>query len=301
MAGTITSKKTAKWIHIGSGVLMLISFFLPWVAWKEVKPAGYDLPAGNFFKLSETHFNLGNPFPEFEFSFYIFWLIPVLILVTVLKVLQEKKATLPAFVAGTMTLSLVTVYYLFTHTLVDLGVGKSALGMLQPAAFAASLGAIAFILSALPLKIWLIKFGWILLGPVLAFAAYKMGEKYVMAETFTRTDQVKADYTVNATGLLREFATNDTAANNKYREKIMVVNGIATRVEQLGDSTTTIQMADSTGSYVVFSFDKDQLEAVKSIQTGDSVSLKGSCSGSVYSEILGITFISFKRSTINKN
>lgn len=80
----------------------------------------------------------------------------------------------------------------------------------------------------------------------------------------------------------------------------MVVNGTATKVEQLGDSTTTIQLADSTGSYVVFSFEKDQLENVKNIKTGDAVSFKGSCSGSVYSEILGITFISFKRSAINK-
>lgn len=279
---------------------MLLSFFLPWVAWKEVKPAGYDLPAGNFFRLSETHFNLGNPFPQFAFSFYVFWLIPVLAIAAILLVLQNKKGTMPAFVAGTMTLALVTVYYLFTNTLVDLGVGNSALSMMQPAAIAASISAILFILTALPLKIWLIKSGWILIGPVLAFAAYKVGEKYVMAETFTQTDQVNAEYTVNATDLIREFAVNDTAANNKYREKIMVVNGTATNVEQLGDSTTTIQLADSTGSYVVFSFEKDQLGDVKNLKTGDAISLKGSCSGSVYSEILGITFISFKRSTINK-
>lgn len=301
MSHSTPANSTANWIHIGSGSVMLLSFFLPWVSWKEVKPAGYDLPAGNFFRLSENHFKLGNPFPQFDFSFYVFWLIPVLIIATILLVLQNKKAALPAFVAGTMTLSLVTVYYLFTNTLVDLGVGSNALNMMQPAAFAASISAVLFILTALPLKIWLIKFGWILIGPVIAFATYKMGEKYVLAETFTHTDQVEAEHTVNATDLIREFAANDTAANNKYREKIVVVNGTVTQVDQLGDSTTTIRLADSTGSYVVFSFEKDQLEKVKNIKTGDAISVKGSCSGSVYSEILGITFISFKRSAINKN
>ncbi len=301
MSNTTLANNTVKWIHIGSGAVMLLSFFLPWVAWQDVKVSGYDLPAGKFFYLSETHFKLGNPFPEFEFSFYVFWLIPLLVTLTAILVLRKKKAALPAFTAGAMTLSLVTAYYLFTNTLVDLGVGKNALSMMQPAAFAAAIATILFILTSLPLRIWLIKFGWVIIGPVIAFATYKLGEKYVMAETFTRTEQIKAEHTVTANDLIREFAANDTAANNKYREKIIVVNGTATKVEQGSDSTTTIQLADSTGSYVVFSFDKDQWEEVKNINTGDTVSLKGSCSGSIYSEILGITFISFKRSTINKN
>lgn len=278
---------------------MLLSFFLPWVAWKDINVAGYQLPAGSFFRTAEANFKLGNPFPHLAFSFYVFWLIPVLAIVAVNLAILNKKKSLPAFIAGALTLSLVTVFYLFTNTLVDLGVGENALGMMQPAAFAAITAAIVFILSAQPVPVWLKKFAWIIIGPVLAFAAYKMGEKKVMGETFTRTSEIKAEYTVNATDLLREFAAGDTAANNKYREKMMVVNGTATKVEQLGDSTTTIQLADSTGSYVVFSFEKDQLEEVKNIKAGDSVSLKGSCSGSIYSEILGITFVSFKRSTIN--
>ncbi len=280
---------------------MLLSFFLPWVAWRDINVAGYQLPAGSFFRIAEANFKLGNPFPQIAFSFYVFWLIPVLAIVAVNLAILNKKKALPAFIAGALTISLVTVFYLFTTTLVDLGVGEGALGMMKPAAFVAIAAAIVFILSALPVQVWLKKIAWIIIGPVLAFAAYKMGEKQVMGETFTQTSEVKAEYTVNATDLLREFTAGDSTANNKYREKIMVVNGTATRVEQLGDSTTTIQLADSTGSYLVFSFDKDQLEEVKNIKPGDRVSLKGSCSGSVYSEILGITFVSFKRSTINKN
>ncbi len=124
--------------------------------------------------------------------------------------------------------------------------------------------------------------------------------KYIMGETHAATENVKADYTVNSADLIKEFITNDTATNKKYIEKILVVNGNASAVEVLADSTSTIKFEDSTGSYVIFSFEKNQLDQVKNIKKGDAVSLKGVCSGSIFSEILGTTSISFKRATLNK-
>jgi len=300
MTNSTASSQIARWLHLGSGLIVLISYFLPWVKWQTINVNGYDLAAGNFFQLSETNFKLGNPFPQFAFTFYVFWLIPLLAALALAFMWQNKKSAFPAFVAGVLALSQITVYYLFTNTLVDLGVGQSALAMMQPAAFIAAIAAIVFILTSLPFNNWLKKFAWIIIGPVIAFASYKMGEKFVMSETFTNTTDIKADYTLNATDLIREFTINDTAANNKYREKIIVVNGKTTQVERLSDSTTTIQFADSTGSYIAFSFEKEQYEQVKEIKTGDQVSLKGSCSGSIYSEILGTTAITFKRATLNK-
>lgn len=295
------SQTIANRIHLLAGIILLVSYFLPWMAWSLYNVAGYDLPAGNFFKISEEHFKLGNPFPKLAFTFYVFWLIPLFTLWGLALTFNKKKSPLPAFIAGALVLSQATVYYLFSSTLADFGVGKSAIHMIRPGIILATVSAVLFILSAFPVQIWLKKLAWILLGPVLAFTAYKMGEKSVMSETFTHTRDITADHTISATDLLKEFALSDSAANAKYREKILVVTGKATQVEQRSDSTTTIQMADSTGSYVVFSFDKDQLQSVSHIKTGDPVSLKGACSGSVYSEILGITFISFKRSAIHKN
>jgi hypothetical protein len=138
------------------------------------------------------------------------------------------------------------------------------------------------------------------LGPVLAFAAFKFGEKKVMAETYTSTDNVKADYTISATELLNEFIKDESAANARYREKIITVNGNVSQLERTSDSTTNIRFDDPAGSYIVFSFDKGQYEDVMDIKPGDPVSLKGSCSGSIYSQILETTAISFKRSTLNK-
>lgn len=123
---------------------------------------------------------------------------------------------------------------------------------------------------------------------------------YVFTEKFTDTNEVKADFTVNALDLIHEFEKNDSLANKKYSEKIIVVNGMVSEVEG-ADTTVNIKMADTTsGSYVIFAFQQQHRNQAKSIKTGDSVSIKGSCSGGVYSQILETEFITFKRCVLNK-
>jgi len=106
---------------------------------------------------------------------------------------------------------------------------------------------------------------------------------------------------MSAADLIKEFLGNDTATNKKYIDKMLVVNGNTSSVELLADSTSTISFADSTGSYAIFSLEKTEYEKVKTMQKGDAVSLKGVCSGSIFSEILGTTAITFKRATFNSN
>jgi hypothetical protein len=173
--------------------------------------------------------------------------------------------------------------------------------MLQLPAYLAMVAAIGFILTVLPGSHWSKKLIWVILSQVLAFSAYKLGEKKIMAQTYKATDNVVADYTISANDLLNEFLNADSLANATYREKIIVVNGAVSQIERKTDSTTKIRFDHPEGSYIVFSFEKDQYESLKNINEGDAISLKGSCSGSIYSEILETTSISFKRSTLNKN
>lgn len=293
----MTSKK---WLHVLCAAGLLITFFLPWVAWKESIVSGYYLPAGKFFHISETKFGLANPFPQFNFTFYVFWLIPALAALTLVLAFQNKKTSWAAFIVGALGLSLVTLFFLFTKTLIDLGVGANVFSMLKIPVYLAAFFSIGLILTVIPNTGWLKKTGWLIVGPVFTFLGFMLVENYIWGETHTDTNKAKADYSVQALSLIREFAANDSAANNKYREKIVVVDGTASSVEQLSDSTINIQFTDTTGSYIIFSFDKDQYEQVKNIKPGDPVSAKGSCSGSIYSEILGTSSISFKRSTLNK-
>ena len=123
---------------------------------------------------------------------------------------------------------------------------------------------------------------------------------YVATEKFSDTLNRKAAYTVNAIDFIKEFQQNESIANKKYSDKIIIVNGIVSEIEA-ADTTVNIKFIDtSTGSYAIFAFQEQHLAEAKSVIMGDSISIKGSCSGAIYSEILGTEFISFKRCALNK-
>ncbi len=123
---------------------------------------------------------------------------------------------------------------------------------------------------------------------------------YIFNLKFSDTRELKADYTVNALDLIHEFEKNDSLSNRKYSEKIVEVKGMVSEVEA-ADTTVNIKMADSTsGSYIIFAFQQQHLAEAKNIKQGDNVSIKGSCSGGAYSEILETEFITFKRCALNK-
>lgn len=123
---------------------------------------------------------------------------------------------------------------------------------------------------------------------------------YVATEKFSDTKNRESAYTVSAIDFIREFQQGDSAANSKYTDKIITVNGRVSQIEA-ADTTMNIKFIDpSTSSYVIFAFQQQHLTEAKTINVGDSIAVKGSCSGGVYSEILGVEAISFKRSTLDK-
>ena len=124
---------------------------------------------------------------------------------------------------------------------------------------------------------------------------------YLFNLKYDDTATVKPDYTVNANDFIKEFRQNMTNANKKYSEKIIVVNGTISQIEA-ADTTANIKMIDTTsGAYIIFAFQQQHLQETKQLKVGDSVSVKGSCSGGTYSEILEAEKIEFKRCAINKN
>jgi hypothetical protein len=146
------------------------------------------------------------------------------------------------------------------------------------------------------MKPWLKK---LLIGGVLLFVTGCAVIWFIFTEKFTDTTKRKAAYTVNAMDLIHEFEQNDTIANAKYTEKIVTVNGRVAEVEN-ADTTTNIKMIDTiSGAYIIFAFQQQHLASAKQLKHGDSVSIKGSCSGGAYSEILETVFINFKRSAVN--
>jgi len=140
----------------------------------------------------------------------------------------------------------------------------------------------------------------IILAVIIVAFAFAGGIWYVFTQKFTDTEKEKADYTINAFDLIKEFKNNDSLANKKYAEKIITVTGLVTEVEA-ADTTVNIKMADTTsGSYAIFAFQQQNLTEAKAIKEGDKVSIKGSCSGGAYSQILETEFITFKRCALTK-
>ena len=139
----------------------------------------------------------------------------------------------------------------------------------------------------------------LIIGLVLLIAAVGVAW-YIFTDTFTDTAKEKATYTFNALDFIKEFQQNDSASNKKYAEQIITINGRVTEAEQ-ADTTVNIKMADTaTGSYIIFAFQQQDAANVKKVKQGDSISIKGSCSGGVYSNILETEFITFKRCSINQ-
>ena len=123
---------------------------------------------------------------------------------------------------------------------------------------------------------------------------------YIFNEKFTDTSERKAAFTVNAIDLIHEFQQSDSLANKKYAEKIITVNGRISELEA-ADTTINVKMIDTlTDAYIIFAFQQQHLKEAKQLKEGDSVSIKGSCSGGTYSEILETEFITFKRCAVNK-
>jgi len=123
---------------------------------------------------------------------------------------------------------------------------------------------------------------------------------WIYNEKFTDTSAVKADHTVNAMDFINEFRSDLALANKKYTEKIIVVNGTVSEIRN-ADTTSNIIMTDTTsGAYIIFAFQQQHLAEAKAMKVGEAVSIKGSCSGGTYSEILETQSISFKRCAVNK-
>jgi Cu/Ag efflux protein CusF len=123
---------------------------------------------------------------------------------------------------------------------------------------------------------------------------------YIFTEKFTDTSKRDAAFSLNAMDFIKEYQQNDSAANTKYVEKIITINGRVSEIEN-ADTTINVKMIDTlTDAYIIFAFQAQDAEVTKKIKEGDSVSIKGSCSGGAFSEILETVFINFKRSTLNK-
>ncbi len=123
---------------------------------------------------------------------------------------------------------------------------------------------------------------------------------YIFNERHDDTATVKADFKKEAISFIKEFDNDIKTANAKYADKIIEVTGVVTETA-LADTTINIKMMDiTTGSYLIFAFQQNHLQEAKTLKAGDKATIRGACSDAIHSDILGINFIGFIRSTLLK-
>lgn len=140
----------------------------------------------------------------------------------------------------------------------------------------------------------------ILLAGLVLLIAGGVAVYLIFTEKFSDTSKRDAAYTVNAMDFLKEFQKSDSLANKKYAEQIITVRGRVAETEA-ADTTINIKMIDTaTSAYIIFAFQQQHLAEAKQLKEGDSVAIKGSCSGGTYSDILETEFVTFKRCALIK-
>lgn len=113
------------------------------------------------------------------------------------------------------------------------------------------------------------------------------------------TAAVKAAFTVDALAFIGEFKQDLAAANIKYADKIIVVNGTVSKIEA-ADTTMNIKMIDTAdGASIIFAFQQQHVHQAKQLKEGDKVTIKGSCGNGIYSQILETQYITFSRCALN--
>jgi hypothetical protein len=88
----------------------------------------------------------------------------------------------------------------------------------------------------------------------------------------------QAGIEITAVDLLKAFQQDETAANAKYVDKILIVQGTVTEIQTDSSGATVYLQTSDALAAVTCSFYKDD-EGVKKIKAGSPARIKGVCTG----------------------
>ncbi|NND31058.1 MAG: hypothetical protein HKN76_00615 [Saprospiraceae bacterium] len=95
-----------------------------------------------------------------------------------------------------------------------------------------------------------------------------------------------ADVEINATDLFAAFEVNEDDANTRFLGKIILVEGVVLSVDHEGEKITIkLDSGDPMGA-IVCEMNRNIESDVDSVKAGDSLSIKGECSGKLFDIIL---------------
>jgi len=93
-----------------------------------------------------------------------------------------------------------------------------------------------------------------------------------------------ADFTLTSVELMHEFETSETAATQKFADKVVTVSGVITDINP--SSVTLFLNAGDPVASVTCSFYAEEAAALAKLTKGDVVSVKGKCTGKLIDVVL---------------
>lgn len=98
---------------------------------------------------------------------------------------------------------------------------------------------------------------------------------YMFTKPLATTDSMTADFTMSAADLLTVFEDDEAAANSKYLDKVITVQGQVEKVETEEGKVTIYLKTDNSMSNVIFQLE----DSTTTINANEMVTLKGICTG----------------------
>ncbi len=127
-------------------------------------------------------------------------------------------------------------------------------------------------------KIAIVLLGLAVIGGIAGYLLWNKPHQDVSA--------TKADVVFTADHLLKAFESNEEAANKKYLDKIIKVNGVIRNVEKNDAGEISVILAtDNDMSSVICNFDPD-FRDIQKLNQGKEVVIKGLCSGYLMDVVL---------------
>jgi hypothetical protein len=121
----------------------------------------------------------------------------------------------------------------------------------------------------------------LMVGFLSVFIGYKIYNK-----PHINVAEEATDIALTASMLLIDFSKDETKANAKYLDKIIAVKGVVTHIVEEGEKRAiTLQASDDFGSIICYLAEDDSMNR-DAIKKGQTIVLKGICTGFLMDVIL---------------
>lgn len=143
----------------------------------------------------------------------------------------------------------------------------------------------------------------LILGVLFVIAAGIGG--YIYKEynrTHEDTADIKPDYSVGAADIITEFESNETVSNKKYWDKVLEATGTVKDIAKDERGFYSVILGDTSSmSSVRCSMDSLHNKEAASLQKGNTVTMKGICTGFNADDLLGSDVILVRCVVVSKN